>query len=117
MFTSKKHLLAKTTPLSLINVLQAKHRNLLITETLAEDTSHLPSGAARSNSNPMYIATIQMGAKPFIKAIALESSKQKARHVAAQKFLKALFPQPCYTWNKVSNLITTVKDPLTLVIK
>ena len=50
-------------------------------------------------------------------AYAIESNKQKARHVAAQRFLKKLYPSSHYTWKKCTLLITTLKEPLTLVLK
>ena len=37
LFTTKRHLLMKTTPLSLVNQLQSKHKNLNITETIVQE--------------------------------------------------------------------------------
>lgn len=36
LLTNKKHLMSKVTPIGLINVLQAKHKELGITERLSE---------------------------------------------------------------------------------
>lgn len=108
MFTLKSHLIRKVTPLSLINVLQSKHPKLNITEHLVE----IPN--KNTKLNPRYSCSIEaLGSTLRLRAESFESNKKLARHVAAQRFLKVLFPQGhIYTWNKVSQLVTTMKEPL-----
>ncbi|TNV80351.1 hypothetical protein FGO68_gene6112 [Halteria grandinella] len=112
MLTTKSHLIKKVTPLSLINVLQAKHPKLNITERLMEIPQRAGSGSVKIN--PKFSCVIEtLGSSQTLKAESVEANKKQARHVAAQRFLKMLFPQAhIYTWNKVSQLVTTMKEPL-----
>ena len=73
--------MGKVTPLTLVNVLQSKHKELKITEVMTEASNQVP-GARPVISR--YTVTIQVGAMPQLVAQATETSKQRARHVAAQ---------------------------------
>jgi hypothetical protein len=114
LLISKKHLMVKATPLSLVNVLQSKYPKLNITEQLVEDGKDIPG--ARHN-NPNFICTVKMNSMPQYVGVSLEPNKQRARHVAAQRFLKSLFASNSFTWNKICHLIITLKEPLALVLK
>ena len=100
---AKKHLCTKYTPLTVVKSLEAKHKELSFQEIIDESKDH------SKNQN---VYTITFGIKGFdVAAKASDYNKQRARHIAAQRFLKALFPKT-YTWNKVIQVLTSLKEPL-----
>ena len=113
LLDSKKHLMARSTPLSLVNILQNKYKDLLISESLTEN---LPR---HKGVNATYNCIIRIEAPGYeaYQGSSLEPSKQRARQVAAQRFIKSLFTSGYHTWNKAIQMITTVKDPLIVLIK
>jgi len=89
---AKKHLCTKFTPLAVVKNLEAKHKELSFQEIFDESKDH-------AKNQTVY--TITFGIKGFnVSGQASDYNKQRARHIAAQRFLKALFPKT-YTWNKV----------------
>jgi len=108
--SSKKHLMQRATPLSLVDILRNKYKHFNIIETMRDD----------NRPNPMFVVTITLknppeGCRP-LQGVSYEPNKQRARHMAAQSFLKAMYPSSAtYTWTKVVQLITTHKDPFIFV--
>lgn len=92
LFTTKKHLMLKgQNPLSLINALSAKWK----TGGRLIDLNNCTEAKKGGQS----IFNVKIGV-PRTQLIgeATETSKQKAKMVAAQMFLKAFFPKG-FTWN------------------
>jgi hypothetical protein len=99
LLDSKKHLMSKSTPLSLVNILQNKYKDLIISESLSEN---LPR---HKGLNATYTCLIKIDSPGYeaYQGQSLEPSKQRARQVAAQRFIKSLFSRSCggyHTWNK-----------------
>ena len=87
LLDSKKHLMSKSTPLSLVNILQNKYKDLVISESLSEN---LPR---HKGLNATYTCLIKIDSPGYeaYQGQSLEPSKQRARQVAAQRFIKSLF--------------------------
>jgi hypothetical protein len=79
LLDSKKHLMSRSTPLSLVNILQNKYKDLLISESLTET---LPR---HKGLNATYTCLIKIDAPGYesYQGSSLEPSKQRARQVAA----------------------------------
>jgi hypothetical protein len=104
--------MSRSTPLSLVNILQNKYKDLLISESLTEN---LPRHKGLNATYTCLIKIDAPGYEPY-QGSSLEPSKQRARQVAAQRFIKSLFTSGYFTWNKAIQMITSVKDPLIVLI-
>ena len=95
----KKNLTQKATPLALINALQQKWRE---GGSKIKDTKCWES---REQATCKQIWHFSIGIQELgLQVEAADSSKQKARQLASQKFLMQFFPKG-YTWNKLLDVI------------
>jgi hypothetical protein len=113
----KKHLTSRGQPLGLLEALKGKHKSLGFIENL------LPGKDLKTNK-AYFTATWSLKGYPNIVGESQDYNKQKARHMAAQRFLKALFLNPESkfkgshpTWNVVVDQILSKKTPLTEVLE
>ncbi|CDW88214.1 UNKNOWN [Stylonychia lemnae] len=107
LMTGKKHLCEKYTPLTVIKALEGKHKKLSFQEAVAE------SKDLKKNVN-VYTCTFQLKGYDRV-GTHTDFNKNRARQMAAQKFLKALFPTD-FTWKAVERLVQSSKEPLRLLL-
>ncbi len=84
---TKKHLTSRGQPLGLIEALKGKHKTLGFIE-------NLEPGKDLKTNKPYFTVTWTLKGYPSITGKSQDFNKQKARHMAAQRFLKALFINP-----------------------
>ena len=75
--SSKKHLMSRATPLSLVDIIRNKYKHFNIIETMRDDM----------RPNPTFTVTIKLtnppeGCRPLL-GVSNETNKQRARHMAA----------------------------------
>jgi hypothetical protein len=80
---SKKHLTTRGQPLTVIEGFKGKHKSLSFEETVEK-------GKDLKTNKDMFTVTWSLKGYQIQGSVA-DSNKQKARHMAAQRFLKALF--------------------------
>ncbi|CDW87208.1 UNKNOWN [Stylonychia lemnae] len=108
LMQSKKHLCQKFTPLTVVKSLEGKHKNLNFQEHLSESKDTLKN---------MNVYTIIFSIRGYeFEGRATDYNKQRARQVAAQRFLKSLFPKT-FTWKRVILHLTQLKEPLNSILE
>lgn len=112
---SKKHLTLKGQPLTVMEGLKGKHKTLNFEEIIEKHKD------LKTNKD---IFTITWQLKGYdISGSVVDPNKQKARHMAAQRFLKALFHNKHsllqgthFTWIAMLEFISQKKKPLTEIL-
>ena len=105
--TTKRHLCNKFQPVSVIHALQGKHKKLSFQESTSETKDPI-------KNCPIFKFTWFLKGYDIVGEHS-DPSKQKAKTIAAQRFLKALFPKG-YTWNQLQKHMMTFKEPLQYII-
>ena len=111
LMNTKKHLTTRGQPLTIVEGLKGKHKTLSF-EELVEKGKDL-----KTNKD---VFTVTWALKGYgIQGSVADPNKQKARHMAAQRFLKALFhnkhsllPDTHFTWNSMLDFVGQKKKPL-----
>ncbi|TNV78561.1 hypothetical protein FGO68_gene13150 [Halteria grandinella] len=109
---TKKHLTQKGQPLTLVEALKGKHKNLGFVE-------HMDQGKELASNKTFFTVTWSIQGYPNISGSFTDFNKQKARHTAAQRFLKTLFHNPNsllgdkrFSWMSLIDYIQSRKQPL-----
>ena len=87
LLAEKKHLTTRGQPLTIMESLKGKHKALSFQELLEP-------GKDPATGKAFFTVTWCLKGYPSIQGVSQDFNKQKARHLAAQRMLKALFFNP-----------------------
>lgn len=100
----------------MVEGLKGKHKNLGFIE-------HVEPGRDVATNKPYFTVTWSLNGYKDITGVAQDFNKQKARHLAAQRFLKALFNNPesllkgtHFTWISLLEYVSSNKRPLNEIL-
>ena len=97
LFTTKRELMDKFTPLSTTNAIQSKHKDICISR---KDSVRKNPENQMTMLYSFYITISTLN----IQGHAEEATKKLAQHKACQQFLKNLFPKGT-TWNDAIDIV------------